>query len=38
MLKMAGEIARKMSEEKNNVDRGLWTRNEDEAPPPAYGL
>ncbi|KAL8793711.1 MAG: hypothetical protein Q9195_003652 [Heterodermia aff. obscurata] len=34
MLKMAGEIARKMSEEKNSNHEGLWPRNE---PPPAYG-
>ena len=37
VLKMAGEIARKMSEEKNS-NHGLWPRNEvDEPPPPAYG-
>ena len=41
MLKMAGEIARKMSEEKHANHQGLWPpRNEvdDEPPPPAYGL
>ena len=37
MMKMAGEIARKMSEEKTS-NQGLWPRNEvDEPPPPAYG-
>lgn len=38
MLKMAGEIARKMSEEKTS-NPGLWRRDNevDEPPPPAYG-
>ncbi|KAG7007796.1 hypothetical protein G7Y79_00008g024340 [Physcia stellaris] len=37
MLKMAGEIARKINEEKT-ANQGLWHRHEvDEPPPPAYG-
>ena len=36
MLKMAGEIARKMNEEKM-TNQGLWHRNDlEEPPPPAY--
>lgn len=37
MMKMAGEIARKMNEGKG-TNQGLWHRSEsDEPPPPAYG-
>lgn len=37
MLKMAGEIARKINEEKT-ANQGLWHKHEvDEPPPPAYG-
>ncbi|MCJ1388805.1 ERMES complex subunit [Xylographa bjoerkii] len=39
LMKMAGEIARRVQEQKN-ADRGFWDRNErdDDTPPPAYGL
>lgn len=37
MMKMAGEIARRVQDQKN-ADRGFWDRNErDDTPPPAYG-
>ncbi|KAI9809982.1 MAG: ERMES complex subunit [Pycnora praestabilis] len=41
MLKMAGEIARRVQDEKaaGRVTGGLWERGErDDTPPPAYGL
>ena len=38
MCKMAGEIARRVQEQKS-ADRGFWDRNErDNTPPPAYGV
>ena len=37
LLKMAGEIARRVQEQKS-ADRGFWDRNDrDDTPPPAYG-
>ncbi|MCJ1433612.1 ERMES complex subunit [Xylographa pallens] len=38
LMKMAGEIARRVQEQKS-ADRGFWDRNDrDDIPPPAYGL
>ena len=37
MMKIAGEVARRVQEGKN-ADRGFWDRNDrDDTPPPAYG-